>query len=46
MVGFDGDDYNLNYIYATNSDGRLIDTGNKLMNCEKLLQNRCEEGVC
>ena len=46
MVGFDGDDYNLNYIYATNSDGRLVDTGNKLMNCEKLLQNRCEEGVC
>ncbi len=45
MVGFDGEEYNLNYIYYTDSDGKLMETGNKLTNCEKLMQNLHEEGV-
>ncbi|ASS37895.1 CpaF family protein [Mogibacterium pumilum] len=45
MVGFDGEDYKLNYIYSTDSEGRLIDTGNKLINRGKLVQNGFEEGV-
>ena len=45
MVGFDGEDYKLNYIYYTDPDGKLMETGNKLTNCEKLMQNLHEEGV-
>ena len=45
MVGFDGEDYKLNYIYYTNPDGKLMETGNNLTNCEKLMQNLHEEGV-
>ena len=44
MVGFDGEKYMLNYIYSTDSDGKLIDTGNKLINRAKLVQNEFEEG--
>nr|WP_298572743.1 ATPase, T2SS/T4P/T4SS family [uncultured Mogibacterium sp.] len=44
MVGFDGENYMLNYIYSTDSDGKLIDTGNKLINRAKLVQNEFEEG--
>ena len=44
MVGFDGENYMLNYIYYTDSDGKLIDTGNKLINRTKLVQNEFEEG--
>lgn len=44
MVGFDGENYMLNYIYSTDSDGKLIDIGNKLINRAKLVQNEFEEG--
>ena len=45
LVGFDGEDYKLNYIYYTDPDGKLMETGNNLTNCEKLMQNLHEEGV-
>ena len=45
LVGFDGEDYKLNYIYYTDPDGKLMETGNNLTNCEKLMQN-LHEGRC
>nr|WP_298874953.1 ATPase, T2SS/T4P/T4SS family [uncultured Mogibacterium sp.] len=44
MVGFDGEDYKLNYIYSTDTEGKLLETGNKLVNTDKLLQNEYKEG--
>ena len=44
MVGFDGEDYKLNYIFSTDSEGELLETGNKLVNTEKLIQNGYKEG--
>ncbi len=44
MVGFDGEDYKLNYIYSSDTEGKLLETGNKLINTEKLIQNGYKEG--
>ena len=39
LCGYDGNDYNLNYLYQRNSDGALIGTGKSLVD-----RNRLERG--
>ena len=36
LTGTNGDDYSLNYLYTTSPEGKLIPTGNKLKDTERL----------
>lgn len=37
-VKFDGSDYLMNYLYLTDQNGKLVNTGNKIVNREKLIR--------
>ena len=39
MVGFDGNEYRLNYLYKAGKDGELIPTGNGLNDRERLIRS-------
>lgn len=39
LSGFDGEDYQLNYLYVVDQDGFLIPTGNELIDRERLGSN-------
>ena len=38
MIGFDGNEYKLNYLYKTGKEGVLISTGNALVDRERLIR--------
>ena len=38
MIGFDGEDYIVNYLYTTTEEGHLIRTGNALIDRERLIR--------
>lgn len=36
LTGYDGNEYNLNYLYTLDSFGRLVSTGNSIIDCRRL----------
>lgn len=40
LVGFNGDDYILNYLYGLDEDEKLVKTGNQLINNERLAMSQ------